>query len=132
MIIETIIACCVVIAGCLSISVLLTILYGKNRPTKLLVVLAPAIAVVALAFFILGKYGAYNYSALAIVFFVSLVAFGGSFVVVAEKLTKPLTKIAYGMSVGGHAMAAASGQAQSVSRSVADGASQKADDMEES
>ncbi len=85
MIIEAIIVCCVIIAGCLSISVLLTILYGKNRPTKLFAVIAPAIAVVALAFFILGKYGAYNYSALVIVFFVSLVALAGSFVVVAEK-----------------------------------------------
>jgi methyl-accepting chemotaxis protein len=129
---EAIIVCGAIIAGCLSISVLLNILYGKNRPTKLFAVIAPAITVVALAFFILGKYGAFNYSALVIVFFVSLVALGLSFVVVAEKLTKPLTKIAYGMSVGGHAMAAASGQAQSVSRSVAEGASQQAAGLEES
>lgn len=128
---EIMIACGVVIVSCMSVTALLGIHYGKNGPTKLFAVIAPSIGVVAVAFFILGKYGAYKYGVLIIVFFVFLAALLGNFFVLAEKLTKPLTRIAYGMSAGGNTMAEASSQVRSVSHSVAEGASQQAAGLEE-
>ena len=45
---------------------LLTTIYGKRRPTKILGKLVPAIVVVATSFFILGKFGATHYGILAV------------------------------------------------------------------
>jgi hypothetical protein len=132
MINEIMIVCVVVIFSCFSIWVLLSIRYRTNTPTKPLAVMAPYTGVVALAFLILGKYGVYNFSLLVIVLFACLVALGSSLVLVAEKLTKPLTKLAYDMTLGGHAMAGASRKALRISQSVAEGASEQAAGLEES
>ena len=110
---------------------LMALIYGKNRPTKILGKVTPGIIVTAPCFYILGKYGlSHGLVATATFSFVGITLFL-NFMWFAHKLTLPLNHIAYGLSAGSDAMTASATHVHEASARLAEGASEQAAGLEE-
>jgi len=110
---------------------LMALIYGKNRPTKILGKVTPGIICTALGFYLLGKHGlSLNATTTAIFLAVGFALFL-NFLWIAQRLTLPLNRIAYGLSAGGDAMTAAATHVHEASATLAEGASEQAAGLEE-
>jgi methyl-accepting chemotaxis protein-like sensor/single cache domain-containing protein len=109
----------------------LTFIYGKKSPVRLLGKMLPSVFVVSVCFFVLGKYGATRYEVVAAVCGGSFLCLLLNFIIVGSRLIRPLNALAYGLSAGGSHMSTASSEVLSASRSLADGAAQQASGLEE-
>ena len=126
------IVCGLIIVVELVVNVILTALYGKSKPTKLFHSIAGGLLVTVFAFYFLGVYGAGNIIVLAVVFVVLVAAVTANLIYVNGKLTKPLGRIAYGVSEGGNQVALASQKVAKASDSLASGAAAQSSGLEES
>jgi hypothetical protein len=111
---------------------LLTVIYGKKRPTKIFGKIMPSFVVVAVCFFILGKLGATRFGPLVILSSIACMALLLNFIIVGSRLVKPLNALTYGLSAGGDHMAAASRDVSSASQSLAENAAQQASGLRRS
>jgi len=126
------IVCGLIIVVALVVNVILTVLYGKSKPTKLFHSIAGGLLAIYFAFYLLGVYGAGNIIVLAVVFVVLVAAVTANLIYVNGKLTKPLGRIAYGVSEGGNQVALASQKVAKASDSLASGAAAQSSGLEES
>ena len=131
MIMEILMVAGVVVFGAFMVFVGLYAIYKKTLTTMLWLRLSPGIMCLAVSFFVLGKFGAYNYLVLAItlVFGTSLML--GNLIFVALKLVKPLNRVISGLNEGSEELASASEQVTSSSQQLAEGASEQAASVEE-
>ena len=119
------------IVSALGIIGILTLIYGKNRPTKFLKSITPGILTVVIAFYLLGRYGIYNYTALAVCVAVTVGVMVVNFMYIAARLTTPLNRIARGLSAGADMVSEASEQVFSASKDLVQSTSQRAAGIEE-
>ena len=124
--------CLMLVAVSIAVYFILTALYGKNRPTKLFKPIAPGILISFFAFYALGNYGYGNWLVLVIIFAVLVATIAVNFIYVNGKMTKPLSRIAYGVSEGGNQVSIASGKVAKASESLAQGAAAQSSGLEES
>jgi hypothetical protein len=124
--------CLMLVAVSIAVYFILTALYGKNRPTKLFKPIAPGILISFFAFYALGNYGYGNWLVLVVIFVVLVAAIALNFIYVNGKMTKPLSRIAYGVSEGGNQVSIASGKVAKASDSLAQGAAAQSSGLEES
>ena len=111
---------------------ILRFLYGKNLPTKLFAPIIPGALISSFAFYALGTYGANSWIALLIVGIILVAAISANFAFVNHKLTRPLGRIAYGVSEGGNQVSLESKKVAKASESLAQGATAQSSGLEES
>ncbi len=131
MFMELMIILILVLVGAVIINIIIGLLYGKNKPTNLFKKIFPSIMVIAFAFFLIGKFELHNYSALGIIYVLSILAIVGNFMWIYRSLTRPLNRMVYGIGEGGSQVTVASKQFTSTSQSMAEGASEQAAGLEE-
>ena len=124
--------CLMIVAVSVAVYFILTALYGKNRPTKLFKPIVPGILISFFAFYALGNYGYGNWFDLIIIFVVLVVTIAANFIYINGKLTKPLSRIAYGVGEGGNQVSMASKKVAQASESLAQGAAAQSSGLEES
>ncbi len=107
-------------------------IYGKNRPTKMYVVIIPIMFLIALLFYALGRTEAAN-SVMSIM--VGGILTGalllGSFVYLAQKKAIPILSSFYGILTGTDEVLNGTEQMISTSNALAEGASEQASAIEE-
>jgi hypothetical protein len=128
---EILLFCLVVAAVSAAVMITLTILYGKNRPTKLFVSISPAVLISFIAFYVLGLYPN-NWIAAMAVFVVLSSVITVNFIHINNKLTRPLGRIAYGVGEGGKQVLVASEKVAHASDSLALGATAQSAGVEQS
>jgi hypothetical protein len=101
-IIDTFIVLGLIVTAGIVVNLILTALYGKGKPTKLFQPLAGGILISFFAFYFLGVYGAQNIVPLMIAFVILVTAITLNFIYIGNKVTRPLSRIAYGISEGGN------------------------------
>ena len=115
-----------------TVNLLLTALYGKGKPTRLFRPILGSALVSFFAFYVLGSYGARNMAVFAGAFIVLATATTLNFIYINRRLTKPLSRIAYGVSEGGNQVSIASSKVAQASDSLAQGAAAQSSGLEES
>jgi hypothetical protein len=106
--------------------------YGKNRPTKIFRRVIPSIAILVLAFFILGRLGFTSFWTVFLIVLISSAAIIVNMIYVANKLTGPLGKIAYGIGRGSNEVITASKDVAKSGKILAEGAAAQSAAVEES
>jgi uncharacterized protein Yka (UPF0111/DUF47 family) len=127
-----VIMCLLILVVSAIVYFVLRLLYGKNLPTKLFKPVIPGVLISFFAFYALGVYGADNLIALLIIGIILVTAISANFVYVNNKLTKPLSRIAYGVSEGGNQVSLESQKVAQASDSLAQGAAAQSSGLEES
>ena len=128
---EILLFCLVLVGVSAVVMAAMIILYGKNRPTKLFMPILPGIVVSFIAFYILGIYST-SWIAAIVVFIVLSAAISFNFIYVNNKLTRPLSRIAYGVGEGGKRVFEASQKVALASDSLAQGATAQSAGVEQS
>jgi methyl-accepting chemotaxis protein len=128
---EILIIAGIVLLGTLLVYAFLFLLYRKNLTTMLWLRLIPGIFCLCLTLFVLGKFGAYNMTALAICFVVGVSVMLGNFIIVTTRLVRPINRIIKGLNEGADHIASSSGLVSSSSQQVSQGASEQASSIEE-
>ncbi len=116
----------------LIVHIVLGAFYGKNRPIRLLKPIFPGIVICLFAFYALGAYGADKWLNLLIVFLVLVIAVTTNLIYVNNSLTKPLSRVAYGLTENGKQVALASQKVANANISLASGALSQSSALEES
>jgi methyl-accepting chemotaxis protein len=121
------------VLGGLGVIILMALIYGKDRPTKMYAPILPSLVSVIVVFYWLGKFGGGIYSASTALVAVGLtvVLVTVNFIIIAAKKIKPLHAIVHRLSSGGDEISAISTQMASSSASLADGSSSQAAAVEE-
>ena len=120
-----------VVALMAGLELVLFIIFGKNRPTKLFQSAALGFLVTAVSFSFVGQWGVNRLSGLILIFLVSLTALIVNFLLINLKVTKPLNRIIYGISNGGIQVSSASRKVSRTSKELAEGAAHQASGIEE-
>lgn len=115
---------CLVFAG-------LYIVYKKTLITMLWLRLMPGIDCLCICFFILGKYGAYNYFVLTMALVVGITLMLSNFIFVAVKLVKPINFVIDGLTEGSKEVASVSEHIAASSQQLAESSSEQAASIEE-
>jgi methyl-accepting chemotaxis protein len=107
-------------------------LYGKQRPTKMYVVIIPALFFMGVLYYALGRLGAATRLEVAIpgVLLTSAVLLG-TFIYVARKKAIPIISSVYGITVGVEDIRSGAEQMMSASSVLAEGAAAQASAIEE-
>lgn len=105
--------------------------YKKNITTMLWIRLCPGMFILTLAFFILGKFGAYNFLATGITLTTGVSIMLVNLILVASKIIKPLNTFVSQLSEGADEVSSASEQVSGSSQSLAQGSSEQAASLEE-
>ncbi len=110
----------------------LRVIFGKNRPTKMYLVVVPVILLTGLQFYLIGRFS------LTISWWGTLaaIAVGGpfllvSFVVIARRKAIPILSSVYGITTGVEEIVVGTEQMTSSSSTLAEGASEQAAAIEE-
>ena len=106
-------------------------IYGSFRPTRLFKWILPLFVIVALGFFILGKYGAANWGFPVLCFVVIIAAAILNFIWIASRVTQPLSRMLNAIRKESNQVAAISKALSSASKALATGASRQASGLEE-
>jgi len=120
-----------IVAIMAGLELVLYIIFGKNRPTKLFRMAATSFLVTAVSFSLIGQWGANNLSGLILLFFICLTTLTINFLLINHKVTKPLNRIIYGISNGGVKVSSASQKVSKTSKELAEGAAHQASGIEE-
>ena len=105
--------------------------YKKNLITLLWLKLCPGIFILCEVCFIGGKFGAYNYRAMAILSSVGVTVMLSNLILVALQIIKPLNKVIEGMKNAADQVSSTSSQVASASQSLAEGVSEQSAGIEE-
>ncbi|MEW6187527.1 MAG: methyl-accepting chemotaxis protein, partial [Thermodesulfobacteriota bacterium] len=109
----------------------LFIIYGKNRPTKLFRPTVVGFLITAISFSYVGQGGFSSFSNLFLLFFFCLGVLVLNFLIINQRVTKPLNRIIYGINNGGVKVANASSMVRVASKELAEGAAHQASGIEE-
>jgi methyl-accepting chemotaxis protein len=131
MLIEVLIALGVLAVGSALLVGFLGLLYGKDRPTKMYLPVFPIMFFLPTTFFIFGKYGAYNYTVMAVVLVTITIAASLNFMLIVTYKMKPVIASIHGITEQIGLIAAASDDVVTASRSLASGAADQAAAVEE-
>jgi archaellum component FlaC len=121
-----------IVAVGIVVNFILTALYGKGKPTRLFQPLAGGVLVAFFVFYFLGVCRAYNIVPFVGAFVILVAAITVNFIYINNKMTRPLSRIAYGISEGGNQVYAASRKVSEASDMLAQGAEKQASGIEES
>jgi hypothetical protein len=110
----------------------LIVIYGKNRPTKIFRRVVPSIAILVLAFFILGRIGFTGFWTAFLIILITSAALVVNMIYIANTLTGPLGKIAYGIGRGSNEVITASKDVAKSGKVLAEGAAAQSAAVEES
>ena len=119
------------LVGAAVVAGILYLTYGKAPSTILWLKVSPGILVLCVCLFTLGKFGAYNYTALGLCAGIGLLVMGGIFTLFVEQAMYPLTHVIERIAGGTDQIVVASGQLSSSSQSLSDGANEQASSIEE-
>ncbi len=109
----------------------LALLYGKDRPTKMYLLVFPIMFFLAIVYFIFGKYGALNYTTVAVVLAVITIFAIINFVLIVTYKMRPVIASIHGITDRIGLIASASEEVVTASRSLAAGAAEQASAVEE-
>jgi hypothetical protein len=115
----------------LAVEGILVLIYGAFRPTRIFGRITPCVIIIALGFYILGKYGAGDLIALSVVFFLILASVILNFLWIAAKITKPLNNFLNRIRKESNQVAAISSRVSSASKTLAQGATGQVSGLEE-
>jgi methyl-accepting chemotaxis protein len=121
----------VLLVGLVILYGVLYAIYKSSMTSMLLIHLLPGFLIIGIAAFITGKYGVYNYTALALAIVSSLILLGINIIFLASRLITPLNRIIEGLSEIVEKVSSALQQITSSSRSLAESASKQAASVEE-
>ena len=110
---------------------LLALIYGKDRPTKMYLPVFPIMFFLAMVYFVFGKYGSYNLTAIVAVIGTCTVAATLNFMLIVTYKMKPVIASVHGITDRIERIASASDEVVTASRSLADGAAEQAAAVEE-
>lgn len=106
--------------------------FAKSRQqVAILTYFTPTILIVAASFFVYGKFGAYNFSVMTMVFLISVMAILTGFFIITLKIGKPLNRLTYGLNTGSEVVAAFSNRVSESGHTFAEGSSSQAAGLEE-
>ena len=131
MIYEALIVLAVLAVMAIVVEWVLILIYGTFRPTRIFGRIAPCMFIIALAFYVLGKYSVANLSATLAVFFLALAVIIANFIWVAARVTRPLNGFLNRIRKESNRVASIAHNVSSTSRALAEGASRQASGVEE-
>ncbi len=131
MILEAVILLVLLVVLAFMVEGSLILLYGAFRPTRIFGRITPCFFAIAIAFYILGKYGATNFWATLSVFGLILSIVVANFIWVAFRVTRPLNDFMNRIRKESNRVASVANKIASVSKILADGASRQAAGVEE-
>jgi len=131
MIAETVLITGLCLVGAAVVAGALYLTRGKAPTTILWIKVSPGILVLCICLFILGKFGAYHYTALGLCVGMGLLVMGGVFTLFVEQAMNPLTRVIEQIAGGTDQIVVASGQLLLSSQSLSDGANEQASSIEE-
>lgn len=131
MLTELLIALGVLAGGSVVLVGFLSLLYGKDRPTKMYLPVFPIMFILAMIYFVFGKYGATDFTTIAVVLVAITVSAIVNFMLIVTYKMKPVIASIRGITDRIERIATSSEEVVTASRSLADGAAEQASTVEE-
>ncbi|SMC25376.1 Methyl-accepting chemotaxis protein (MCP) signalling domain-containing protein [Desulfacinum hydrothermale DSM 13146] len=108
------------------------LLYGKTRPTRLLIPFTPMLLTFMVSMYLIGTRGFSDLPFVGLVFAANVVLGFFNCLLVAKKLTLPMGTLTQQLTDGGHRLLQSAHQVQEASQEMAEGSARQAAGLEES